>query len=156
MTKCRTVRPRLKLCNLDHWIQANIPADITIAYRPLKTNTTAVQRTCKGICFARLMRFVSDTQLPFQSLRQRREIIRASLMRMVHRTTWREERLHCRRPEAQGCCGKFAMVTANPLRACCQSRRKTIINPAWWSNNHAWTSNGAGAWHRKHDRRSVI
>jgi hypothetical protein len=24
-----------------------IPADITIAYRPSKTNTTAVQRTCK-------------------------------------------------------------------------------------------------------------
>src|SRR5215475_9931293 len=47
-------------------------------------------------------------------------------------------------------------VTANRCKAFCQSRRETIINHAWRSDNHAWKINGAGAGIRKHDSRSAI
>jgi hypothetical protein len=46
-----------------------IPADITIAYRPSKTNTTAVQRTCKIDKPTRLVNFVSSATIALPGLR---------------------------------------------------------------------------------------
>jgi len=43
-----------------------IPADITIAYRPSKTNTTALQRTCKSICASTPNAFVSSATIVSQ------------------------------------------------------------------------------------------
>jgi hypothetical protein len=43
-----------------------IPADITIAYRPSKTNTTALQRTCKLICCSTRGAFVSSVTIASQ------------------------------------------------------------------------------------------
>jgi hypothetical protein len=62
-------------------------ANITIAYGPLKTNTTAVQRTCKSITAARSVKFVSCATIAFRRLHQRYEIIRASITRRIHRST---------------------------------------------------------------------
>ena len=64
-----------------------IPADITTAYRPSKTNTTALQRTCKSICSTRPLHLFLVQQSPSERSRQRHEIIRASITRMVHRST---------------------------------------------------------------------
>jgi hypothetical protein len=43
-----------------------IQADITVAYRPSKPNTTAVQRTCKSICTDMPAAFVSFVTIVFQ------------------------------------------------------------------------------------------
>jgi hypothetical protein len=43
-----------------------IPADITVAYRPSKTNTTALQRTCKSVCSGRSAHLFLVQQSPFE------------------------------------------------------------------------------------------
>jgi hypothetical protein len=55
-----------------------IPANITVAYRPSKTNTTALQRTCKINLQQNVSAFVSSATIVLRWLHQRHEIIRAS------------------------------------------------------------------------------
>jgi hypothetical protein len=95
-----------------------IPADITVAYWPSKTNTTAVQRTCKPICCNMLDTIVSCATIPSERSRQRHEIIRASMTRMARRSTRLLPRLHSRRPEAQWPGGKFCNDDESALLHC--------------------------------------
>jgi hypothetical protein len=64
-----------------------IPADITVAYCPSKTNTTAVQRTCKSICRGTLDAIVSCATIASERSPQGHETIRASTKRTAHQST---------------------------------------------------------------------
>jgi hypothetical protein len=64
-----------------------IPADITAAYYPSKTNTTAVQRTCKSICCNTLGAIVSCATIASERSPQGHETIRASNKRMARQST---------------------------------------------------------------------
>ena len=127
-----------------------IPADITIAYRPSKTNTTALQRTCKSICSTRPLHLFLVQQSPSERSRQRHEIIRASITRMVLRSTLLRQRLHGKRPEVQRRCGKIAMAMT-ALRG-----NADFHQPVQRALNRAWLRSVARAQNRRRNSRSAI